>query len=381
MLAMIPRLLEQTVRKQLFGGMAIVIYGARQVGKTTLVKNILADYENDGIYLNCDQPDIASALANKTSLELYEYVQRKKLVIFDEAQRVENIGITIKLLIDSYPEIQIIATGSSSFELANKISEPLTGRAWFHKLYPLSYEEIANGDKIAAGRSLTRMLRLGTFPKMWEKDESTAIALLNGLTTSFLFKDLLQFEQLRQAPLLTKLLQALALQLGNEVSYAELAKLLSVDAKTVERYIFLLEQVFIIFRLPTLKRKPRTEVSRLRKVYFYDLGVRNSLIQNFNDLSLRTDTGALWENFCIVERLKHNDYHQKFANYFFWRSYDKQEVDFIEESGGNLTSFEFKWQKPDKLMRAPSGFTNLYPDSEYSVVDKENFEQFISKDY
>lgn len=357
--------------------MAIVIYGARQVGKTTLVKNILADYADDSIYMNCDQPDIAAALANKTSLELYEYVQRKKLVVIDEAQRVENIGLTIKLLVEAYPDMQIIATGSSSFELANKITEALTGRAWFHKLYPLSYEEIAAIDKIAASRSLTRMLRLGTFPRMWENDETTAIQLLNGLTTGFLFKDLLQFEQLRQAPLLTKLLQALALQLGNEVSYTELSRLLDVDAKTVERYIFLLEQVFIIFRLPSLKRNPRSEVSRLRKVYFYDLGVRNSLIQNFNDLNLRTDTGALWENFCIVERMKHNDYHQQFANYYFWRSYDKQEVDFIEESGGSLAGFEFKWQKSDRTIKAPSGFIGSYPNTNYSVVDKDSFEQFL----
>lgn len=374
---MIPRLLEQTVRKQLFGGMAIVIYGARQVGKTTLVQHILADYPDDGIYLNCDQPDIADALTKKTSLELYEYVQRKKLVVLDEAQRVENIGLTIKLLVEAYPNMQIIATGSSSFELANKITEALTGRAWFHKLYPLSYEEIATVDIMAARRSLNRMLRLGTFPRMWDSDETTATQLLNGLTTGFLFKDLLQFEQLRQAPLLTKLLQALALQLGNEVSYSELASLLNVDGKTVERYIFLLEQVFVIFRLPSLKRNPRSEVSRLRKVYFYDLGVRNSLIQNFNDLSLRTDTGALWENFCILERMKHNDYHRHFSNYFFWRSYDKQEVDFIEESGGVLTGFEFKWQKPDRPAKAPSGFINAYPDAKYTIIDKENFEQLV----
>lgn len=357
--------------------MAIVIYGARQVGKTTLVQKILADYAEDGIYLNCDQPDIAAALANKTSLELYEYVRRKKLVVMEEAQRVENIGLTIKLLVETYPDMQVIATGSSSFELANKITEALTGRAWFHKLYPLSYEEIAAEDKIAASRSLNRMLRLGTFPGMWETDETTAIQLLNGLTTGFLFKDLLQFEQLRQAPLLTKLLQALALQLGNEVSYAELSKLLNVDAKTVERYIFLLEQVFIIFRLPSLKRNLRKEVSRLRKVYFYDLGVRNSLIQNFNHVNLRTDTGALWENFCIVERLKHNDYHQQFANYHFWRSYDNQEVDFIEESGGALAGFEFKWQKSDRPLKAPSGFIGSYPDAKYSVIDKDSFEKFV----
>ncbi len=374
---MISRLLEQTVRSQFYGGMAIVIYGARQVGKTTLAKNILADYGDDGIYLNCDQPDIAAALSNKTSTELYEYVQRKKLVVMDEAQRVENIGLTIKLLVEAYPDMQIIATGSSSFELANKITEALTGRAWFHKLYPLSYEEIAAVDNTAAKRSLSRLLRLGSFPRMWQNDEATAIQLLNGLTSGFLFKDLLEFEQLRQAPLLTKLLQALALRLGNEVSYEELARLLKVDAKTIERYIFLLEEVFVIFRMPTLSRNPRNEVSRLRKVYFYDVGVRNSLIQNFNDLSLRNDVGALWENFCIIERLKHNEYHQRFANYYFWRSYEKQEVDFVEESGGGLAGYEFKWGHPNKPPKIPSGFANAYPEATYTVIDKDNFEQLI----
>lgn len=374
---MIPRLLEQTIRQQLFSGEAIVIYGARRVGKTVLVQKILADYGNDGIYLNCDQPDIAAALANKTSTELYEYVQRKKLVVLDEAQRVENIGITIKLLVDTYPDMQIIATGSSSFELANKITEALTGRARFYKLYPLSYEEIAALDKIEARRSLSRMLRLGTFPNMWRNDEATAIQQLNELTTGFLYKDLLEFEKLRQAPLLTRLLQALALQLGNEVSYDELAGLVGVDRKTVERYIFLLEQVFVIFRLPTLSRHPRGEVSKLRKVYFYDLGVRNSLIQNFNDLNLRSDIGGLWENFCIVERLKRNEYHRQFANYYFWRSYEKREIDFVEEAGGTLNAYEFKWKHPKRELKVPSGFTNFYPDATFSVIDQDNFEPFV----
>lgn len=361
----------------MFQGMAIVVYGARRVGKTVLVKNILADYGDDGIYLNCDQPDIASALANKTSTELYEFVQRKKLVVMDEAQRVENIGLTIKLLVEAYPDMQVIATGSSSFELANKITEALTDRAWFHKLYPLSYEEIAATDKIEAKRNLNRMLRLGTFPKVWQNDEATAKQLLNDLTTSFLYKDLLEFERLRLAPLLTRLLQALALQLGNEVSYDEIAGLVGVDRKTVVRYIFLLEQVFVIFRLPALSRNPRNEVSQLRKVYFYDLGVRNSLIQNFNDLNLRNDVGGLWENFCIVERLKHNEYHQLLANNYFWRSYDKQEIDYIEEAGGKLNAYEFKWKTPKRPLKAPSGFVNFYPDTTYSVVDQDNFEQFV----
>jgi uncharacterized protein len=374
---MIPRLLEQTIRKQMFKGTAIVVYGARRVGKTVLVKNILAGYGNEGIYLNCDQPDIAAALTNKTSTELYEYVQRKKLVVMDEAQRVENVGLTIKLLVEAYPDMQIIATGSSSFELANKITEALTDRARFHKLYPLSYEEIAAVDKIEAKRNLSRMLRLGTFPKIWQNDETTAMQLLNDLATSFLYKDLLEFEKLRLAPMLTKLLQALALQLGNEVSYEELASLIGADRKTVERYIFLLEQVFVVFRLPTLSRNPRNEVSRLRKVYFYDLGVRNSLIQNFNSLDLRNDIGGLWENFCIVERLKHNEYHQKLANNYFWRSYDKQEIDYIEESGGMLNAFEFKWKTPKRPLKIPSGFASFYKDSTYLVIDQGNFEKFI----
>jgi predicted AAA+ superfamily ATPase len=374
---MIHRLLEKIVRKQLFKGLAVVIYGARQVGKTTLVKSILSEFGNEGIYFNCDQPDIASALSNKTSLELYGYLQGRKLVVLDEAQRVENIGITIKLLVDTYPEMQIIATGSSSFDLANKISEPLTGRAWFHTLFPLSYAELYLEDSMAASRSLNRIIRLGTFPRIWQANEDVAIQHLNGLTSSFLFKDLLLFEQLRKAPLLSRLLQALALQLGNEVSYSELATILNVDAKTINRYIYLLEQAFVIFRLPSLKRNPRGEISKLRKVYFCDLGVRNSFIQNFNELDLRTDTGALWENFCILERMKNMAYHQKFANYYFWRSYDKQEIDLIEERGDMMSAFEFKWRKPYKNLSMPPGFYRLYPKSDFAVIHKENFEQFV----
>lgn len=374
---MIERALKLQVEQKLFKGKAIVLYGARQVGKTTLARTILAKYADDAIYLNCDEPDIAAGLSNKTSSELYEFVQRKKLVVIDEGQRVENIGLSIKLLVDAYPDIQIIATGSSSFELANRISEPLTGRAFIFNMYPLSYGELKrHNGQLEASRQLQRMMRFGAFPAVWQSSDNDAETLLAELTTNFLFKDILSFELLRQSSLLTRLLRALALQIGNEVSYNELATLLKVDIKTIERYIFLLEEVFIIFRLQTLTGNARNEVSRLRKVYFYDLGLRNSLIRNHNPLDIRNDTGALWENFCILERLKRNAYSGYHANSYFWRNYQQQEIDYIEEANGGFQAFEYKWN-PLKQPKLPAAFAAQYPAAGYTVVSPETVDGFL----
>ncbi len=224
------------------------------------------------------------------------------------------------------------------------------------------------------------MMRLGTFPGMWMEDEAAAIRELSSLTSGLLYRDILEFERLRRAPLIIRLLRALALQLGSEVSYQELASLLNVDIKTVERYIFLLEEAFVIFRMPSLKRNARNEVSRLRKVYFYDLGVRNSLIQNYNLLELRNDIGPLWENFCIVERLKYNEYHGVFANYYFWRNYQGQEVDLIEERVGRLSAYEFKWSSRQKAtaLKVPTGFAAAYPEASFQLIYHDNFEQLFT---
>jgi uncharacterized protein len=365
------RYIKPQIMKRLYQKKVIIIYGARQVGKTTLVKDILRTaVDTTGLYLSGDNPEAVASLSGKSATELKNYLGERKLVVIDEAQRIENVGLTLKLLVDTYPDMQVIATGGSSFDLANKISEPLTGRAWVFHMQPLALSEIT-ADPTETSETMRRMLRYGSFPGIWTLSDTDAELALDELSSNFLFKDLLEFEQLKKAPLLTSLLQALALQLGHEVKLQELSSLLGVDLKTIERYIFLLEQVFVIFRLPMLKRNPRGEVGKLRKIYFCDLGLRNSLIKNFNELDLRTDRGALWENFCVNELMKRNDRQQRRANYYFWRSYRQQEVDFVEEFGGQLHAHEFKWKKQG--VRPPKAFKELYPDSSFSEITSENF--------
>lgn len=371
------RTLQKTIEKHLYKGKIIVLYGARQVGKTTLSKIILETSGKKGRYLSGDNPSVVANLSNRNIEELKNYIGSFELVILDEAQRIENIGITLKLLIDNYPEMQIIATGSSSFDLANKISEPLTGRSWVFHLQPLSFLEITNNDRSITTQTLERMLIYGSYPGIWNMSDIDAANALTELSSNYLFKDLLEYETLKKAPLLTKLLQALALQVGHEVSLRELSNLLEVDIKTVERYIFLLEQTFVIYRLPALKRNPRNEVGKLRKIYFTDLGLRNALIRNFNERNLRNDIGALWENFCINERVKINDYAEYRPNYYFWRSYSQKEIDLVEEYGGQMYTFEFKWK--DGRTKLPSEFNTLYPKNHFLEVNATNFVDTLYK--
>jgi predicted AAA+ superfamily ATPase len=364
-------MLQDNIEKHLYKGRVIILYGARQVGKTILSKKILNTSSKKGRYLNGDEPSVVANLTNRSAAELKSFIGDYELVVIDEAQRVENIGITLKLLVENYPEMQIIATGSSSFDLANKISEPLTGRSWTFHLEPLSFIEITQGDRLISDQTMKRMLLFGSYPMIWNMSDSEAVDALTELSSNYLFKDILKYENLKKAPLLTKLLQALALQLGNEVSLRELSNLLEVDIKTIERYIFLLEQTFVIYRLPALKRNPRSEVGKLRKIYFIDLGLRNSLIRNFNELNLRNDVGALWENFCVTERIKSNEYGEYKPNYFFWRSYSQKEIDLIEEYNGNMSAFEFKWR--EKQAKLPNEFNVLYPKNTFTVITSNNF--------
>jgi uncharacterized protein len=372
---LISRTIQEHIEGRLFSGKALVIYGARQVGKTTLVKQILQGYSGRSLYLNADLPEVRDALSNKNTLELKGYLGNVRLVAIDEAQRIENIGLTIKILVDTYPEIQLIATGSSSFELANKINEPLTGRAYEFTLYPLSFLELKAAYPETPQAIVNRILRIGSYPGVWSEGDNEAACTLAKLADGYLYKDILEFEQLKKAPLLTQLLRALALQLGSEVSYSELANLLNTNVRTIERYIFLLEQVFIIYRLPALKRNPRREIGKLRKIYFYDLGLRNALIQNHNPTDIRQDAGALWENFCIIERLRHKAYQQSASNYYFWRSASGSEVDLVEERNGSFNAFEFKWGS--KISQMPKGFSSLYPSSRFHLINPSNFQSAL----
>jgi uncharacterized protein len=374
----IVRTIQNDIEKRLFKGKVIIIYGARQVGKTTLAAAILEKYaaSRKTLYLNCDDRDIRNELTDRTSTELKNTLGHNTLVVIDEAQRVENIGLTLKLLVDNYPEIQIIATGSSSFDLSNRISEPLTGRKFEFHLFPFSLQELSQeyDRPFEIRRILENRMLFGSYPEVVGAG-ADAKNRLKEITQSYLYKDVLEYQKIRHSKALDTLLQALALQIGNEVSYVELAQLVGINKITVENYIRILEQAFIIFRLPPLSRNLRNELKKMRKIYFYDLGVRNALINNFNPLELRQDVGALWENYMISERMKYNGNHGKDPNTYFWRTLQKQEIDYVEDEGGILSGFEFKWQKD--TLRKPKVFLEAYPGSDVSLINCENFHEFV----
>lgn len=371
----IIRRIQKDLEEALFKGKIVVLYGARQVGKTTLVKQIIEKYKDNSLYLNCDEPDVRNALTDKTSTELRSFLGSRRLVVIDEAQRVKNIGLTLKLIIDNFPEIQIIATGSSSFELSGKISEPLTGRKIEFFLYPFSIGELSQiYSPLEMNRLLEERLIFGMYPGVIFAG-SDREKRVRELATSYSYKDVLTYQDIRNPEILEKLLQALALQIGGEVSYSELAQLLGVNRITVESYIRILEQAYIIFSVSPFSRNIRNELKRMRKIYFYDLGLRNALINNLNPLSLRQDVGALWENFMIIERMKRNNNSGISANIYFWRTMNKKEIDYIEDSGGVLSGYEFKWQKNN--FSAPKEFLSAYPGSTIKLINRDNYLEFL----
>lgn len=357
-----------------------MLLGARRVGKTTLIKEIISTIPDKIQFFNCDDPDIKNKFTNIGLNTLKRLLQNSKLVVFDEAQRIKNIGIILKMIVDEMPEKKILVSGSSSLELSNEIREPLTGRKKTFHLYPISFLEIYEHNKkdnISTESYLKEILKFGTYPKTFSfnKDSDKKEYLLE-LATDYLYKDVLEYQQVKNPEQLRKLLQALALQIGNEVSYKELANLVGLDQKTVVRYLDLLEKSFVIFRLPALSRNIRKEISKSRKIYFYDLGIRNALIKNFNDHEIRNDIGNMWENLLISERIKRNFYQGKLRNYFFWRTYDQKEIDFIEEYDGKFSAFEFKWKK-DKFKK-PVEFLENYAQSTIKLINKDNFLNFIT---
>jgi predicted AAA+ superfamily ATPase len=376
------KIIERTIKKgvedSLFKGRIIVIYGARQVGKTTLIKEIQKGYPDISVYLNCDEPDIREAFTNATSTEIKAFIGNKKLVFLDEAQRVKNIGLSLKLMVDNFPKVQVIATGSSSFDLSNQINEPLTGRKYEFHLYPFSVSEL---EQVYPWPELKRILEkriiLGMYPEVVQQSQGEAGSLLKNIAQSYLYKDVLQYQGIKNPEALEKMLQALALQIGSEVSYNELAGIVGIDKKTAAGYIQLLEKAFVIFRLKPFSRNLRNELSKLRKVYFFDTGIRNALINNFNPFRLRQDVGALWEDFLISERLKFNNNTAREANIYFWRTHQQQEIDYLEEAQGRLWGFEFKWTKGN--YRSPRLFLDAYPGSKIELVTRENFKGFLTE--
>ncbi|GHU10933.1 ATPase [Alphaproteobacteria bacterium] len=361
-----------------FAHKTVVIYGTRRVGKTTLVQQLLAQNSNKTVkYFSCEDVETRMSIETTNTEALKSIFQGYDIVVIDEAQAADKIGLTLKIIHDFIPEVQLIVTGSSSFDLSNKIGEPLVGRAFYYKLYPFSLREL-NYDYIKMRSIIDHILRFGLYPTVVEKTEEKAKKELLDLTNGYLYKDILAIEGIRHSKVLLNLLIALALQIGNEVSYNELANKLGISANTVIKYVDLLEKCFIIFELTAFSRNLRNEVGRKsKKIYFYDLGVRNAIINAFAPLEMRADVGALWENFCIVELIKKANNNQQFSNNYFWRTYEQQEVDFIEEYDGVLHAYEFKYS-PKAKVKPPKLFLETYQ-SEFTVIHKDNWYEKLVK--
>ncbi|MGE4540689.1 MAG: ATP-binding protein [Bacteroidales bacterium] len=372
---MIKRILENLVNEQLFQKKVLLLYGPRQVGKTTLLKKIISDFEGKTLFLNADDPTVFNLLNRPNTIQLRQLIADHKLFVIDEAQQIPEIGLTSKLIVDTFEGVQLILSGSSSFELASRTQEPLTGRKRMLFLFPVSFSEWQNHiGFLQAEQDLENRLVFGFYPEILNKTTDQSVALRE-LTDSYLYKDVLMYGNLKRPDEIKKLLQALAFQLGSEVSYAELSAQCGLDPKTVERYIEILEKAFIIFRLQSFSRNLRNEIKKGRKIYFYDNGIRNAVINQLQFWAGRQDKGALWENFLVSERLKHNSYGNRYVNTYFWRTTQQQEIDFVEEINGKLMAYEFKWNEK-KNVRFPASFLNEYH-PEVAVIHRNNFRNFV----
>lgn len=374
---MVKRTLQELIETFLFKKKTIILYGARQVGKTTLVEQLVNDRKEQILFLNGDDADVRELLTNVSTTQLLPVFGSHKIVVLDEAQRIPDTGLVLKIIHDNFKDIQLIATGSSAFELANKINEPLTGRKFEFFLHPFSFSEMcAHHGYLTEKRLLGHRMIFGYYPDI-ALHIGQETKLLKSLVSSYLYKDLLMLEQIQKPVLLEKILKALALQIGNEVSYNELAQLLGSDKGTIEKYIDFLEKVYIIFSLNALSRNVRNEIKKGRKFYFFDNGVRNAILGSFLPLNARTDTGALWENFVISERHKYLSNKDVYFRRYFWRTTQQQEIDYIEEYQGKLWAHEIKWNPAAKVVLSKT-FTNAYPGSAFKVVTPENVHEFIS---
>lgn len=374
---MYPRIIKSQIEQDLRElNKIIILYGPRQVGKTTLVKKLLEGHP-DALSVNADQLIYNEVFSSRDLRKMQELIGAHTLLFIDEAQNIQDIGINLKILYDEMPHLKIIVTGSSSFELANHIQEPLTGRTKTYRLFPISAQEIQLHSSVFEFKNqIESLLLYGSYPEILHTTGAEAkIDRLDELTSAYLYKDILKLSGIKYADKIRKLLQMLAMQIGNTVSLNELARALGMSHETVANYINLLEKGFIIFRLGGYSNNLRKEITKMSKIYFYDLGVRNNLINNYNPPSLRADTGALWENFLIVERLKKIKYGRARINSYFWRTYTGAEMDYVEEAAGVLSGFEMKWGKPSK---PPQSWLATYPNAQYECIHRENFLPFIS---
>lgn len=374
---MIQRTLQTVITKYIGKGKAILLVGARQVGKSTLFQLLTDSMASPVLWLNCDQSTTQTLLTNPSLMDLRMLIATNKTIVIDEAQRVENIGLTLKLITDNFPEVQLLVTGSSSLGLYDRLNEPLTGRKIEYFLLPISTEEIYRAEGVVAVKErLPQRLIYGSYPDVLYGALPQEKALRE-LAESYLYKDVLEIEGLRKPAVLQKILTALALQVGSEVSYNELSRTVGIDSKTIEKYIDILEKCFIVFRLNSYSRNLRTELTKGKKIYFYDLGIRNAILSNFSPIDMRMDIGALWENFFIVERMKYNHYADRAVNTYFWRTSDKQEIDYIEESNGELHLFEMKWNTKKQNTKIPNQFLNTYHPAHSDIITPDNYLQFL----
>lgn len=375
----IERDLKAVLDSKIGKGKVLLLIGPRQVGKTTLLKNILTSISSEKKvqFWNCDESDVRQFLSEANSAKLKSFVGNSEFIVIDEAQRVKDIGLTIKLLHDSFPNVQLAVTGSSSLDLSNSINEPLTGRKFEYNLFPFSTNELVNHTSMLEEmRLLKNRLVYGFYPDV-VNNPGEEKEILTNIVNSYLYKDVFEFQDIRKSSVIEKLVQALALQVGSEVSFNELGNLLGIDTVTVQRYVDLLEKSYVIFHIRSFSRNVRNELKKSIKIYFYDNGVRNSVISNFSPVELRSDIGALWENFLISERIKNNAYHNKHAKYYFWRTTQKQEIDFIEEVDQNLFAYEIKYNPKKVNSKCPVTFSNNYPNVPFDVITSENYMDFV----
>ncbi len=370
---MIDRTIEKKIKSKIGRGKAIMVIGPRQVGKTTLIKKFLKNI--DYKFFDGDDPIIRETLNTPNTEEIRALLGDKKVIFIDEAQRINNIGLTMKIIIDQFKEVQLWISGSSSFSLFNELNEPLTGRKWEYELFPISWEEFENEfGYLEAKMQLKNRLRFGMYPEVIN-NPGEEIEILRTLVQSYLYKDILSYSGIKKPEILNKLIRALALQVGSEVNYNELSRLVGVDKITVEKYITVLEQGYVIYRLPSFSRNVRNEIKKGKKIYFYDNGIRNMVIKSMNEIEFRSDVGALWENFLVSERVKQNNYKLKLATSYFWRTTQQQEIDYVEEVNMKLFAYEFKWN-PRKKVKISRTFTDQYS-AESEVISQDNFRDFV----
>lgn len=375
----IPRILQTQIESKIGQQKVILLYGTRRTGKTTIIEKIVQKYPKESMLLHGEDMQISFILQNRTISNYQNLTSGKKIIIIDEAQAIPEIGKILKLLIDTVKGITVIATGSSSFDLVNSTGEPLVGRNFEFYLYPIAQVELSTIENfIETNQNLEERLLYGGYPELWHLNTiQEKEAYLKQMVNSYLLKDLLSFENVKGADILFKLLQMLAWQVGSQVSTVELASGLQINKATVERYLDLLSKVFIIYPLSGYSNNLRKEVTKSKKWYFFDNGIRNALISNFSPLSQRNDIGQLWEQYILSERIKINRYNNYQPQYYFWRTYDGQEIDLLELNNGQLQALECKWK--DTKAKIPVAFAKAYPDANFSVVNKNNYLEWITQ--